>query len=276
MKPTLFTLDEEHCRLLYELHAMRIQLQRAKGVHNIYPTGMYALIVPRTEGFVNVRYVGRKSELRGVVDFLSMFNCGSSSSIKKNFAKIATLENYRNQNQASTVDAGYIDTMFVENQYDVYENVNRISTIYDNEPKLVMFCTVDGVTVREVVSEIKNWDLITHDKQRMVQDIATYYEMVSLALLKAIGVSETTLKNPTPIAKPKWMFKVNINQLRGSTFIRNPAIVYGDPEQHLKVRFDQWMRAFHRNVLLWPLAYHIITSLFSFLYSHFSTVITGN
>ena len=149
MKRTLFTLDEEHCRLLYELHAMRIQLQRAKGVHHIYPTGMFALIVPRTEGFVNVRYVGRKSELRGVVDFLSMFNGGSnsSSSIKKNFVKVATLENYRIENQPSTVEAGYIDTMFVEDQYDVYENVNRISTFYDNEPKLIMFCTVDGVSV---------------------------------------------------------------------------------------------------------------------------------
>ena len=275
MKRTLFTLDEEHCRLLYELHAMRIQLQRAKGVHYVYPTGMYALIVPRTEGFVNVRYVGRKSELRGVIDFLSMFNCASSS-IKKNFARVMTLENHRNKNQPSTLDPGYIDTMFVEDQYDVYENVNRISTFYDTQPKIVMFCTVDGVTVKEVVSEIKDWDVIAPNKQRMVDDIATYYEMVSLAVLNAIGVSETTLTKPAPITKPIWLYKVNLSQERESTFDGCPATIYGDPDQQVNARLDQWIRALHRNVLLWPLAYHILASVFTFLYSHFATVITGN
>ena len=60
MKRTLFTLDEEHCKLLYDIYALKIQLQRVKGYHNVYPTGMYAIILPRTEGFVNVRYVGRR------------------------------------------------------------------------------------------------------------------------------------------------------------------------------------------------------------------------
>ena len=88
-----------------------------------------------------------RHELRGVIEFLSMF--GVSSSIKKDFLKIGTVKN-----EQGLCENSKADEMCVDESYEIYENVNRISTLYDDKPKLIMFLTNDGFKVKESLIEL--------------------------------------------------------------------------------------------------------------------------
>ena len=74
---------------------------------------------------------------------------GVSSSIKKDFLKIGTVKNDHGLCENSKADE-----MCVDESYEIYENVNRISTLYDDKPKLIMFLTNDGYKVKESLIEL--------------------------------------------------------------------------------------------------------------------------